>query len=98
MRITFTQKIEYKQTKFENKQIKFRLNQWFLIAPQGIPYQTDSNSSGPLECLDASNIIQKTPYVCLDEELIYLRYYTASAIGTSEETVEMEKKCWYGRI
>ena len=59
---------------FENKQIKFRLNQWFLIAPQGIPYQTDRNSCGPLTCLNAYNIIQKTLHVCLDEELTHLRY------------------------
>ena len=76
---------------FQNKQIKFRLNQWFLIALQDIPYQTDSNSCGPLACLNAYNIIQKTSYVCLDEELTYLRYWIASAIDISEETVEMEK-------
>ena len=76
---------------FENKQIKFSLNQWFLVALQDIPYQTDSNSCGPLACLNAYNIIQKTSYVCLDEELTYLRYWIASAIDISEETVEMEK-------
>ena len=76
---------------FKNKQIKFSLNQWFLIALQDIPYQTDSNSCGPLTCLNAYNIIQKTSYVCLDEELTYLRYWIASAIDISEETVEMEE-------
>ena len=45
---------------FESKQIKFRLNQWFLIAPQDMPYQTDRNSYGPLACLNAYDIIQKT--------------------------------------
>ena len=60
---------------FENEQIKFRLNQWFLIAPQDIPYQTDTNCCGSLAYLNAYNIIQKTSYVCLDEELTYLRYW-----------------------
>ena len=59
---------------FENKQIKFRLNQWFLIAPQDIPYQTGSDSCGPLACLNAYKIIRKTLYVCLNEDLTYLRY------------------------
>ena len=62
-----------------------------LIALQDIPYQTDSNSCGPLACLNAYNIIQKTSYVCLEEELTYLRYWIASAIDISEETVEMEE-------
>ena len=76
---------------FENKQIKFRLNQYFLTAPQDIPYQTESNSCGPLACLNAYSIIQKTSYVGLDEELTYLRYWIASAIDTSEEAVETGK-------
>ena len=41
---------------FENKKIKFRLNQWFFIAPQEITYQTDRQFT----FLNANNIIQKT--------------------------------------
>ena len=62
-----------------------------MTAPQDIPYQTESNSCGPLACLNAYSIIQKTSYVGLDEELTYLRYWIASAIDTSEEAVETGK-------
>ena len=57
--------------------------------------QTDSNTCGALACLNAYNIIPKTSYVCIEEELAYLRYWIASAIDTSEETVEMKKKKVY---
>ena len=56
-----------------------------------MPYQTDRNSCGPLACLNAYNIIQKTSYVCLDEELTHLRYWIASPIDTYDEAVKMEK-------
>ena len=46
---------------------------------------------GSLAYLNTYNIIQKTSYVCLDEELTYLRHWIASAIDISEETVKMEK-------
>ena len=56
-----------------------------------MPYQTDRNSCGPLACLNAYNIIQKTSYVCLDKELTHLRYWIASPIDTYDEAVKMEK-------
>ena len=62
-----------------------------MIASQNMPYQTDRNSCGPLACLNAYNIIQKTSYVYLDEELTHLRYWIASPIDTYDEAVKMKK-------
>ena len=69
------------------KQTKFRLNQWFLIVPQDIPYKTDK----PLACLNEYNIIQKTQYFCLYEQLTNWRYWIASAIHTSVKAIKTEK-------